>query len=158
MLISRPFFKKYIGLYRVIQSVLHIWFCYLTSSNASLHTTKKILPSPTLQIGSIFYIDVDQGSLINKKKNWRIALACLFFVVDVLIWCLSQHISVKKAFLSRTERFGSFLFCFFYSNLGLPSAKSLQNGRFSFLLSLRKIEPVTTHKMASHLIDVNIIF
>ena len=33
--------------------------------------------------------------LINKKK-WKVALACLFFVVDVLIWCLSQHISVKK--------------------------------------------------------------
>ena len=31
-------------------------------------------------------------------KNRKIALACLFFVVDVLIWCLSQQISVKKAF------------------------------------------------------------
>ena len=62
-------------------------------------------------------------------KNWKIALACLFFVVDVLIWCLSQQTSVKKAFLSRTERFGSFSFCFFYSNLGLPSAKSLKNER-----------------------------
>ena len=89
---------------------------------------KNISPSPTLQFGGVFCIDVDQGSLINKKK-WKIALACLFFVVDALIWCLSQQISVKKAFLSRTERFGSFLFCFFYSNLGLPSAKSLQNER-----------------------------
>ena len=85
-------------------------------------------------------------------------MACLFFVVDVLIWRLSQHVYVKKAFLSRTKRFGSFLFCFFFSNLGLPSAKSLQNGRFWFLLSRRKIEPVTTHKMASHLMDMNIIF
>ena len=32
-----------------------------------LHTTKNISPSPMLQIGSICYIDVDQGSLINKK-------------------------------------------------------------------------------------------
>ena len=32
-----------------------------------LHTTKNISPSPTLQIGGVFYIDVDQGSLINKK-------------------------------------------------------------------------------------------
>ena len=30
------------------------------------------------------------------KKNEKIALACLFFVVDVLIWCLSKQISVKK--------------------------------------------------------------
>ena len=77
-----------------------------------LHTTKKISPSPTLQIGSVFCID----------------------------------------------RLGSFLFCFFYSNLGLPSAKSLQNRRFWFLLSRWKIEPVTTHKMASHLMDMYIIF
>ena len=122
-----------------------------------LHTTKNISPSPMLQIGSVCYIDVDQGSLINKK-NWKIALACLFFVVDVLIWCISQQISVKKAFLSRTERFGSFLFCFFYSNLGLPSAKSLQNERLRFWSSRRKIEPVTTHKMASYLMGMNIIF
>ena len=54
--------------------------------------------------------------------------------------------------------FYSILFCFVYSNLGLPMAKSLQNGRLSFLLGRRKIEPVTTHKMASHLMDMNIIF
>ena len=64
----------------------------------------------------------------------------------------------QKAFLSRTERFGSFLFCFFYSNLGLPSTKSLQNERLSFWSSRRKIEPVTTDKMASYLMDMNIIF
>ena len=98
-------------------------------------------------------------------------MVCLFSVVDVLIWCLSQHISVKKknknknknknqnqnktkqkqtnkqqkqknkkTFLSRTERFGSFLFCFLYSNLGLPRARSLQNRGRSFLLSQRKIQ------------------
>ena len=122
-----------------------------------LHTTKKISPSPILQIGGVFCIDVDQESLINKK-NENVGLAGLFFVVDVLTWSLSQHISVKKAFLSKTERFGSFLFCVFYINLALSSAKSLQNGRFWFLLSRRKIEPVTTHKMASHLMDMNIIF
>ena len=94
---------------------------------------------------------------INEKK-WKIALAFLFFVVDVLIWYRSQHVPVKKAFLTRTARFGSFLFCFFYSNLGLPRAKCLQNRRLCFLLSRRKIEPITTHKMASHLIDMNIIF
>ena len=33
-----------------------------------LHTTKNISPSPTLQFGGVFYIDVDQGSLNNKKK------------------------------------------------------------------------------------------
>ena len=32
-----------------------------------LHTTKNISPSPLLQIGSVCYIDVDQGSLINRK-------------------------------------------------------------------------------------------
>ena len=32
-----------------------------------LHNTKNISPSPTLQFGGVFYIDVDQGSLINKK-------------------------------------------------------------------------------------------
>ena len=69
-----------------------------------------------------------------------------------------QKITINQTFFSRTERFGSFLFCFFYSNLGLPRAKSLQNGHLSFLISRRKIKPVTTNKMASHLIDMNIIF
>ena len=36
-------------------------------SRLRLHTTKNISPSPTLQFGGVFYIDVDQGSLINKK-------------------------------------------------------------------------------------------
>ena len=78
--------------------------------------------------------------------------------MDVLIWCLSQQISVKKAFLSRTERFWSFSFCFFYINLGLRGAESLQNERLRFWSSRRKIEPVTTHKMASYLMGMNIIF
>ena len=88
-------------------------------------------------------------------------MACLFFVVDVLIWCLSQRISVKKAFfIKKWEIWELFilLFCFFYSNLGLPSATSLQKGRVSFLLSRQINKPVTTHKMACHLMDMNIIF
>ena len=50
------------------------------------------------------------------------------------------------------------LLCFFYKNLGPPRAKSLRNGVLVFLLSRRKIEPVTTHKMASHLMHMNDIF
>ena len=38
----------------------------------------------------------------------------------------------------KNERFWSFLFWFFYSNLALPGAKNLQNGRFWFLLSRQK--------------------
>ena len=60
--------------------------------------------------------------------------------------------------VSKIERFESFLFCFFYSNLGLPRAKCLQNVNLSFLFSGRKIEQITTHKMASHLMDMSIIF
>ena len=43
-----------------------------------LHTTKNISPSPTLQIGSVCYIDVDHGSLINKKKK-KNSLGLLIF-------------------------------------------------------------------------------
>ena len=38
---------------------------------------------------------------------------------------LMLFISVKSFFLSKTERFGLFSFCFFYSNLGLPIAKKI---------------------------------
>ena len=123
-----------------------------------LHTTKNISPSPTLQFGGVFYIDVDQGSLINKKKLKN----SLYFLIvcggcaDLMPF--STNLCKKKTFLSTTERFGSFLFCFFYSNLGLPSAKSLQNERLGSCPVAEKIEPVTTHKMASYLMDVNIIF
>ena len=82
-------------------------------------------------------------------------LIFLWWIADLTPFLTSL---CKKAFLSRTERFGSVLFCIFYSNLGLPSAKSLQNGCLGSLLSRRKIKPVTTHKMASHLMDMNIIF
>ena len=95
--------------------------------------------------------------LIQKLKN---SLGLLIFCGGCAdLMPLSAYLCKKiKVFLSRTERFGSFLFCFFYSNLGLLSAESLQNGRFSFLLSGRKIKLVTAHKMASHLMDMNIIF
>ena len=130
---------------------------YLPTSKGCT-TSKKISPSPTLQICGLFYIDVDWGSLINKKKLKKNSLGLLIFCSACAdLTTLSTYLC-EKAFLSRTERFGSFLFCFFYSNLGLPIAKSLQNGRLSFLLSWRKIESVTTHKVASHLMDMNIIF
>ena len=46
-----------------------------------------------------------------KKKKWKIALACLFFVVDALIWCLSQQISVKKRhFYQELRDLGAFYF------------------------------------------------
>ena len=75
-------------------------------------------------------------------------------MADVLTWCLSQHISVKKHFYKELRDLGPFYFKFVPStgNLGLPRAKNLQNGGLSFLLSRRKIKPVTTRKMASHLI------
>ena len=38
-----------------------------TMQYLGLPTTKKISPSPILQIGSVFCIDVDQESLINIK-------------------------------------------------------------------------------------------
>ena len=42
--------------------------------------------------------------------------------------------------------------------IGPPRAKSLQKGVLVFLLSRREIEPVTTHKIASHLMHINVIF
>ena len=36
-------------------------------SNLKVAHHQKILPSPTLQIGGVFCIDIDQGSLINKR-------------------------------------------------------------------------------------------
>ena len=74
------------------------------------------------------------------------------------IWCLSQHIFVKKHFYQELKRFGPSYFLSSTGNLGPPRAKSLQNGGLSFLPSWQKIKPVTTHKMASHLMGMNIIF
>ena len=78
-------------------------------------------------------------------------------LLDVPDAFLNISLYKKKAFLSKTKRFGIFLFCFF-CNLGLPRVKRLQNIGLSLLLSLRKIEPVTTHKMASHLMDMDLNF
>ena len=95
------------------------------------HHNKKISPSPILQIGGVYYRDVE-GSLINKK-DWKIALACFCGrCADLMPFSTNL---IRKTFLSRTERFGSFLF--------LPSAKSLENGRLSFCFSRQKVEPVT---------------
>ena len=63
----------------------------------------------------------------------KIALACLFFVVDMLIWCtFSTYLCKKKSILSRTQRFGTFYFVSYKGNLGLPRAKSLQNGHHCY--------------------------
>ena len=97
-----------------------------------LHTTKKFSPRPILQIGGVFCIDVDQESLINKIKM-KNRLGLLIFCGGCAdLMSLSTYLckKKKKTFLSKIERFGSFLFGFFYSNLALPSAKSFQNGRF----------------------------
>ena len=53
-------------------------------------------------------------SLIEKLKD-RIGLL-IFCGGCADLMSLSIYLC-KKAFLSKTERFGSFLFCFFYSNL-----------------------------------------
>ena len=58
-------------------------------------------------------------------KNWKkIALACLFFVVDVLIWCLSQYISVwKKKKKTKNRDLRTFYFVLSTDNLGLERSK-----------------------------------
>ena len=94
-------------------------------------------------------IDVDQGSLINKKLKNSLGLR-VFCGGCANLMPFSTNLC-KKSILPRTERFGRFLFCVFYSNLGLPNAKSLQNERL-VLVQSAKIEPVTTHKMASYLL------
>ena len=42
---------------------------YQHSMVAGCTPPKTSRPAPTLQFGGVFCIDVDQGSLINKKKN-----------------------------------------------------------------------------------------
>ena len=90
-----------------------------------------------------------------KLKN---DLGLLIFAVDMLIGCLSQQICVRTFFLSRTERFRTFYFVSSTSKLGLPRVKSLLNGVLVFLVIQRKIESITAHKMASHLMHMNVIF
>ena len=93
--------------------------------------------------------------LIKKLKN---SLGLLIFCGGCADLMPFSTYLCKKSFLSRTERFGTFLFCFLYRQSRIRRAKSLLNGGLSFLPNRRKIEPVTTHKMAPHLMDMNIIF
>ena len=64
----------------------------------------------------------------------------------------------KKHFYQELRDLGTFYFVSSTGNLEPPRAKSLQNGDLSFFPSQQKIKPVTTHKMASHLMDMNTIF
>ena len=70
----------------------------------------------------------------------------------------STYLCKKKSFYQELRDLGPFYFVSSTGNLGPPKAKILQNGGLSFLPSRLKIEPVTTHKMAFHLMDMNIIF
>ena len=107
---------------------------------------------------SVFDIVFDKVVWLIKKK-WKIALACLFFVVDVLM-LFSTHLcntktKQKRIFIKNSEIWGGFFFLllllflilFLLQQLRTTEAKSLQNGCLKFLLSLQKIKPVTTHKM-----------
>ena len=91
--------------------------------------------------------------LIKNLKNSLGLLICCGGCADLMPF--STNLCQKSIFI---KKFGGFLFCFFYSNLGLPSAKSLQNERLVSCPPRRKIEPVTTLKIASYLMDMNIIF
>ena len=71
---------------------------------------------------------------------------------------LSQHISVKIAFLSRTERFGIFLFCPFYRQSRTTEGQKLAKWRCYFLVQSAKNRVGNPHKMAFHLMDMNIFF
>ena len=75
-----------------------------------MHTTKNISPSPTLQFGGVLYIDVDQGSLINKKmKN---SLGLLIFCggcADLMPF--STNLCKKKSiFYQELRDLGAFYF------------------------------------------------
>ena len=78
-----------------------------------LHATKKISPSPTLQIGGIFYKDVDQGSLIFLKKM-KNSLGLLIFCgrcADPMPF--STYLCKKKHFYQKLRDLGSFYFVSF---------------------------------------------
>ena len=91
---------------------------------------------------------MSEGSTPLKKVVWyKIKLKNRF---DLFIFC-SGCADLMPFFLT-------FYFVSSTSNLGPPRGKSLQNGVSVFLLSRRKIEPVTTHKMASHLMHMDVIF
>ena len=120
-----------------------IFFC-----GCRLHTTKNISPSPTLQFGSVFYIDVDQGSLINKK-NWKIALACLFFCggcADMMPFSTNLCKKKPKRFYSNLIYFKGFgdpkrsfsagTTSFFFNNF---FGKKYQNAQKNKLLQIKPV-------------------
>ena len=88
--------------------------------------------------------------LIKKMRN---SLGLLIFCCECADLIPFSTNLCKKAFSSTTERFGTSLFCCFYRLLIACKMEVLV-----FLSSVRKIEPVTTCKMASHPMDMNIIF
>ena len=76
-----------------------------------LHTTKNISPSPTLQLGGVFCIDVDQGSLINKKKM-KNSLGLLIFCggcADLMPFS-TNLCKKKKHFYQELRDLGAFYF------------------------------------------------
>ena len=96
-------------------------------------------------------------SLTEKMKTSRVLLICCGRCSD-LIWKKKQKNKKQKNKNKNRKQQQHFYFISSLGNQGPSRAKSLQNGGLSFLPSQRKFEPVTTHKMALHLMDVNTIF
>ena len=92
------------------------------------HHTKKSRPALFCKLAVFTTEMLKEVWLIKRLKN---SLGLLFFFcgrcTDLMPFSTNL---IRKTFLSRTERFGSFLF--------LPSAKSLENGRLSFCFSRQK--------------------
>ena len=76
----------------MLGNVLLKWFL----ATYRLHTTKKISPSPILQIGGVFCIDVDQESLINKKKLKNRLSLLIFCGGCAHLMSLSTYLCKKK--------------------------------------------------------------
>ena len=96
------------------------------------HHKKKSCPALFCKLAVFTTEMLKEVWLIKILKN---SLGLLFFCgrcADLMAFSTNL---IRKTFLSRTEKFGSFLF--------LPSAKSLENGRLSFCFSRQKVEPVT---------------
>ena len=65
----------------------------------------------------------------------------------------------KKHFYQELRDLGPFfIFVSSKGNIEPPRTTSLQNGGLSLMPSQQKIKLVSTHKMASHLMDMNITF
>ena len=77
---------------------------------------QKISPSPTLQIGGVFCIDVDQGSLINKKKKMKNSLGLLIFcggcadLMPFSTYLCKKKKQKKKHFYQELRDLGAFYF------------------------------------------------